>query len=161
MTETFPIVPGQVRMLWVVLPLALVVSPAPVHAAEPTESRPVETVRLIANAKAVGEDAAGVMRQPMAGMLWSQQFYFFDGDSWLEEHNSHPLHSGYHSARNSEWFHMVNEDVISMPDTPSMAACPVSGCFRSRNTGIPRRSQEREISAAYASRSETTTAMSR
>jgi hypothetical protein len=64
----------------------------------------------------VGEDAASVMRQAMAGMLWSKQFYFFDGDSWLEEHNSHPLHSGYRSARNSEWFHMVNEDVISMPD---------------------------------------------
>ncbi len=64
----------------------------------------------------VGADAALIMRQALAGMLWSKQFYFFDGDSWLEEHNSHPLHSGYRSARNSEWFHMVNEDVISMPD---------------------------------------------
>ena len=65
---------------------------------------------------AVGKDAAAVMRQAIAGMLWSKQFYFFDGDSWLEEHNSHPLHTGYKSARNSEWFHMLNEDVISMPD---------------------------------------------
>ncbi|MGE4441777.1 MAG: glucosidase [Desulfomicrobium sp.] len=65
---------------------------------------------------AVGEDAAAVMRQAIAGMLWSKQFYFFDGDSWLEEHNSHPLHTGYKSSRNSEWFHMLNEDVISMPD---------------------------------------------
>ncbi len=64
----------------------------------------------------VGADAAGVMRQALAGMLWSKQFYFFDGDSWLEEHHSHPLHHGYRSARNSEWFHMLNEDVISMPD---------------------------------------------
>jgi hypothetical protein len=56
------------------------------------------------------------MRQAIAGMLWSKQFYFFDGDNWLDEHNSNPLHSGYRMSRNSEWFHMVNEDIISMPD---------------------------------------------
>ena len=56
------------------------------------------------------------MRQAIAGMLWSKQFYFFDGDNWLDEHHSNPLHSGYKNARNSDWFHMFNEDVISMPD---------------------------------------------
>jgi hypothetical protein len=64
----------------------------------------------------VSPDAANVMRQAIAGMLWSKQFFFFDGDSWLEEHHSHPLHHGYRNARNSEWFHMLNEDIISMPD---------------------------------------------
>ena len=38
-------------------------------------------------------DAANVMRQAIAGMLWSKQFFFFDGDNWLDEHNSNPLHS--------------------------------------------------------------------
>jgi hypothetical protein len=61
-------------------------------------------------------DAALVMRQALAGMLWSKQFFFFDGDNWLDEHNSNPLHSGYRNARNSEWFHMMNRDIISMPD---------------------------------------------
>ena len=65
---------------------------------------------------AVSEDAANVMRQAIAGMLWSKQFFFFDGDNWLDEHHSNPLHSGYKTARNSEWFHMLNEDIISMPD---------------------------------------------
>ena len=64
----------------------------------------------------VSPDAANVMRQALAGMLWSKQFYFFDGDNWLDEHHSNPLHAGYRNARNSEWFHMMNEDVISMPD---------------------------------------------
>jgi len=64
----------------------------------------------------VTPDVANVMRQALAGMLWSKQFYFFDGDSWLEEHNSNPLHAAFRSARNSEWFHMVNKDIISMPD---------------------------------------------
>jgi hypothetical protein len=64
----------------------------------------------------VGEDKANVMRQALAGMLWSKQFFFFDGDNWLDEHHSNPLHTGYKAARNSEWYQMLNEDVISMPD---------------------------------------------
>jgi len=64
----------------------------------------------------VCEDAAKVMRQALAGMLWSKQFFFFDGDNWLDEHRSNPLHHGYRNSRNSEWFHMLNQDVISMPD---------------------------------------------
>jgi hypothetical protein len=64
----------------------------------------------------VSKDAANVMRQAIAGMLWSKQFFFFDGDNWLDEHHSNPLHTGYKNARNSEWFHMLNEDIISMPD---------------------------------------------
>jgi len=64
----------------------------------------------------VGDDEAIVMRQALAGMLWSKQFFFFDGDNWLDEHNSNPLHSGYRSMRNSEWYHMLNMDIISMPD---------------------------------------------
>jgi hypothetical protein len=65
---------------------------------------------------AANADEARVMRQAIAGMLWNKQFFFFDGDNWLDEHHSNPLHSGYHAARNSEWFHMLNEDIISMPD---------------------------------------------
>ncbi len=64
----------------------------------------------------VSPDAATVMRQALAGMLWSKQYYFFDGDQWLEEHRAHPLHTGNRASRNSEWFHMMNEDIISMPD---------------------------------------------
>jgi hypothetical protein len=64
----------------------------------------------------VSKDEASVMRQALAGMLWSKQFFFFDGDNWLDEHQSNPLHSGFRSSRNSDWFHMLNRDIISMPD---------------------------------------------
>jgi len=64
----------------------------------------------------VSEDEGRVMRQALAGMLWSKQFFFFDGDNWLDEHNSNPLHSGFNASRNYEWYHMLNEDIISMPD---------------------------------------------
>jgi len=49
--------------------------------------------------------------------LWTKQYYYFDLDKWLDEHEAHPLMSneGRH-ARNAEWFHMLNSDVISMPD---------------------------------------------
>ncbi len=64
----------------------------------------------------VTEDAAQVMRQAIAGMLWSKQYYYWDGDHWLEEHRAHPLHHGSRDFRNREWFHMINDDIISMPD---------------------------------------------
>jgi hypothetical protein len=64
----------------------------------------------------VSPDAASVMRQAIAGMLWSKQYYYWDGDAWLEEHRAHPLHHGSRDFRNREWFHMINDDIISMPD---------------------------------------------
>ena len=39
----------------------------------------------------VGEDAANVMHQALAGMLWSKQYFFFDVDKWLDEHGADPL----------------------------------------------------------------------
>ena len=67
--------------------------------------------------KNFSEDERRVHRQALAGMLWSKQFYYFDLDRWLTEHDSHPLvGSGTGHARNPQWFHMLNRDVISMPD---------------------------------------------
>ena len=64
----------------------------------------------------VSRDEALVMRQALAGMLWSKQFFFFDVDKWLEEHGVDPMQPGARFMRNAEWFHMVNQHVISMPD---------------------------------------------
>jgi hypothetical protein len=67
--------------------------------------------------KSLSEDERRVHRQALAGMLWTKQYYYFDLDRWLTEHNAHPLAgSGQGSSRNAEWFHMLNSDVISMPD---------------------------------------------
>jgi Mannosylglycerate hydrolase MGH1-like glycoside hydrolase domain len=68
--------------------------------------------------ESVADDAKSVMRQALAGMLWSKQSYYFDVDTWLRERNAHPLRSPQLSnIRNESWFHMLNHDVISMPDT--------------------------------------------
>jgi hypothetical protein len=67
---------------------------------------------------AISSDAASVMRQALAGMLWSKQCYYFDVDQWLRERHTHPLRApGGRGSRNEGWFHMANHDVISMPDT--------------------------------------------
>jgi hypothetical protein len=62
-------------------------------------------------------DQANVMRQAIAGMLWSKQFYFYDVDKWLEERGSDPFKANRKQApRNDHWHHMYNGDIISMPD---------------------------------------------
>jgi hypothetical protein len=61
-------------------------------------------------------DEARVMRQALAGMLWTKQYYYFDADRWLAEHHAHPLLGQSRQVRNREWFHMVNDHIISMPD---------------------------------------------
>jgi len=61
--------------------------------------------------------AANVMRQALAGMMWSKQFYHYDVDKWLEERGSDPFKESRKAApRNDRWHHMYNGDVISMPD---------------------------------------------
>jgi hypothetical protein len=68
-------------------------------------------------ARSLSEDERRVHRQALAGMLWSKQYYLFDVDTWLKEHDAHPLvGASTRSVRNAEWFHMFNGDVISMPD---------------------------------------------
>ncbi len=54
-----------------------------------------------------GQDERSVARQALAGMLWSKQFYHFDLERWLSEQPR---------TRNQGWFHMINEDIVSMPD---------------------------------------------
>ncbi|HUE58569.1 MAG TPA: hypothetical protein VMO88_03220, partial [Acidimicrobiales bacterium] len=62
------------------------------------------------------KDEARVMRQALAGMLWSKQYFLFDVDQWLREHGCDPLSPSLGNQRNRDWGHMTNDDVISMPD---------------------------------------------
>jgi hypothetical protein len=55
----------------------------------------------------LGPDAANVMRQALAGMLWSKQFYYYDVEKWLEERGVNPFKSRRRAApRNEHWHHM-------------------------------------------------------
>ena len=67
--------------------------------------------------KDLSEDAASVMRQAFAGMLWCKQFYHYDVATWLDGDPAGPTPpaSRWH-GRNNDWTHLYNDDVISMPD---------------------------------------------
>ncbi|MGZ4269058.1 MAG: MGH1-like glycoside hydrolase domain-containing protein [Solirubrobacteraceae bacterium] len=66
----------------------------------------------------LGADAGTVMRQALAGMLWSKQYYEYDVHKWLREHGVNPwsAHAQRTDVRNAPWFHVRAGDVISMPD---------------------------------------------
>jgi hypothetical protein len=66
--------------------------------------------------RSLNADQTNVMRQALAGMLWSKQFYFYDVDKWLEERGSDPFKPRRRAPRNDHWHHMYNKDVVSMPD---------------------------------------------
>src|SRR5262252_4525755 len=65
---------------------------------------------------ALTKDEALVMRQALAGMLWSKQYFYYDVSQWLREHGDKPEEGVHAKVRNKDWFHMYNADVISMPD---------------------------------------------
>jgi hypothetical protein len=61
-------------------------------------------------------DSANVMRQALAGMLWTKQFYHYDVGQWLQERGVDQLSDNRSSIRNSQWAHLFSSDIISMPD---------------------------------------------
>ncbi|HEY5299824.1 MAG TPA: glucosidase [Acetobacteraceae bacterium] len=63
-------------------------------------------------------DARAVQRQALAGMLWSKQWYHLNVREWLAGDPAQPAPpaSRLH-GRNSDWEHLNNADIISMPDT--------------------------------------------
>jgi hypothetical protein len=62
-------------------------------------------------------DARLVQRQAFAGMIWSKQFFYYDVPEWLRGDPAQPPPPpGRSHGRNSEWTHLNNADIISMPD---------------------------------------------
>jgi len=62
-------------------------------------------------------DARAVQRQAFAGMIWSKQFFYYDVPQWLDGDPTQPAPPpGRKEGRNSDWGHLNNADIISMPD---------------------------------------------
>ena len=65
----------------------------------------------------LSDDAKNVMRQSLAGMIWSKQYYHYEIKTWLDGDDNQPAPpEARKSGRNTEWTHLFNADVISMPD---------------------------------------------
>ena len=63
------------------------------------------------------EESKKVARQGYAGLLWSKQFYNYVIREWLSGDPAQPPPPAErHSGRNTEWKHLFNRDIISMPD---------------------------------------------
>ncbi|HEV2438366.1 MAG TPA: glucosidase [Verrucomicrobiae bacterium] len=62
-------------------------------------------------------DARLVQRQALAGLIWNKQFYYYDVPEWLQGDPAQPPPPPERRhGRNSDWKHLNNADVISMPD---------------------------------------------
>lgn len=63
------------------------------------------------------EDEKNVQRQAFAGLLWNKQFYHYNVSKWLKGDPKYDAPRDFSNyVRNSEWEHMQNKDIISMPD---------------------------------------------
>jgi hypothetical protein len=63
-------------------------------------------------------EARMIQRQALAGMVWCKQFYYYDVPQWLAGDPAMPPPPAERQhGRNSDWFHLNNADIISMPDT--------------------------------------------
>jgi hypothetical protein len=56
-----------------------------------------------------------ILRQALAGMIWSKQFFHYDVARWLDG-DAFPPPAARRAGRNRSWRHMKASDVISMPD---------------------------------------------
>jgi len=62
-------------------------------------------------------DARLVQRQAFAGMIWSKQYFGYDVRRWLlGDSGQPPPPEARKHGRNADWDHLVNDEVISMPD---------------------------------------------
>src|SRR4051812_28242154 len=66
---------------------------------------------------AASEDEALVLRQALAGMLWSKQLYYYDVARWLDGDPGQPGPPASRSGgRNARWRTFDSFDIMSMPD---------------------------------------------
>ena len=67
--------------------------------------------------KSLTEEEKGISRQAYAGLIWTKQFYHYIVDAWMKgDPNGPPAPESRLKGRNSDWLHLFNRDVISMPD---------------------------------------------
>jgi hypothetical protein len=54
------------------------------------------------------EEKHRIQRQAFAGLLWNKQFYYYVVEEWLKTKRFY--------ARNQDWVHVYNDDILSVPD---------------------------------------------
>jgi hypothetical protein len=63
------------------------------------------------------DEEKNISRQAYAGLIWTKQFYHYIVEAWIKgDPNGPPAPAARLHGRNSDWHHLFNRDVISMPD---------------------------------------------
>lgn len=71
--------------------------------------------RALQNPKTSPEENA-IQREALASMLWTKQLYYYDVEQWRKGDPTPPNLRLKPLERNHEWEHLVNFDILSMPD---------------------------------------------
>ncbi len=65
----------------------------------------------------ISKEERDIQRMAYAGMLWNKQFYYYNVATWLNGDAAEPTPPPERkNGRNSQWLHLNNADIISMPD---------------------------------------------
>jgi hypothetical protein len=79
--------------------------------------READAFYAVLQAEITDPDARSVQRQALASMIWSKQFFNYDVREWLRGDPAQPAPPAERRhGRNSDWRHLNNADIISMPD---------------------------------------------
>ena len=71
----------------------------------------------VLHCKTLNEEERRVQRQAYAGLLWTKQLYYYDVEQWIKGDPSNPESAQQREKdRNTDWLHLTNFDIISMPD---------------------------------------------
>ena len=64
------------------------------------------------------DEAAMIVRQALAGMMWTKQWFHYDVEQWLDgDPAGPPPPEGRDRGRNHEWRHLNTADVLTVCDT--------------------------------------------
>ncbi len=69
--------------------------------------------RLVPN---VSNTELPVFRQASAGLVWSQQFFYYHVGDWVAGDPAQPAPPAHRAHPNQDWPHLFARDVLSMPD---------------------------------------------
>jgi hypothetical protein len=83
-----------------------------------TRAREADEFWSAATPPEASAEEAHILRQAMAGLLWSKQFYHYGVKRWLSgDPTEPPAPLGRALVRNGDWSHLNAHDVLLMPDT--------------------------------------------
>ena len=106
---------GQSATLALTLSRGALDSPFAEHEAVLTQREAEATAYYDALQPGISGEDARILRQALAGMIWTKQFFHYDVARW-QDGDQIPPPAGRCYGRNRGWRHMKAADVISMPD---------------------------------------------